>query len=283
MKSTAPNSSAFCQTGWKRGSENSLSATLPPIAAPFSPCFFIAVSSSCTASCGSCRVSEAEAGEAVRMGGAELRHLLVVNLDDLRGVVARRRGTRRDSPRAPPCPPSACPWRRSAAAPRSGASSAPRTWLIRTARLLSTSGRVSAKTQCAWVSMILTVLPFTATAVRRPVPWACAASSSPQLQNTTPLAAAPRRKFLRDVIGSRPPLLDLPAGSPESAPDASRKRCCVAAGVRPVPTRARASVASGAPPAPGSAPAGHPPPRAAGAGPRAAARQQSTPPIERVQ
>ena len=45
------------------GSENSTPATAPPIAAPFSPCFFTAVSSSCTARSGACRVSEAKAAK----------------------------------------------------------------------------------------------------------------------------------------------------------------------------------------------------------------------------
>ena len=43
MNSTAPSSSAFAQTGWNLGSANSSPATLPPIAAPARPYFFIAV------------------------------------------------------------------------------------------------------------------------------------------------------------------------------------------------------------------------------------------------
>ena len=63
MNNTAPSSSALAQTGWNFGSENSSPATLPPIAAPRSPCFFIAVSSCCTARSGNCRASEAKAAK----------------------------------------------------------------------------------------------------------------------------------------------------------------------------------------------------------------------------
>src|SRR5476649_1562766 len=56
--------------------------------------------------------------------------------------------------------------------------------------------------------MVRTFLPFTATGSVRPAFWAWARSSNPQLQNTTPVAAAApplrkfrRRKFRRVVIG----------------------------------------------------------------------------------
>src|SRR6476660_4120368 len=45
---------------WNFGSENSTPLTTSLIAAPFKPCFFTAVSSSCTARSGACRVREAK-------------------------------------------------------------------------------------------------------------------------------------------------------------------------------------------------------------------------------
>ena len=63
MNNGTPSSSALAHTGWNLGSENSTPATAPPIAAPFNPCFFTAVSSSCTARSGACRVSEAKAAK----------------------------------------------------------------------------------------------------------------------------------------------------------------------------------------------------------------------------
>ena len=63
MNSGTPSSSALAQTGSNFGSENSTPSTTPPIAAPFSPCFFTAVSSCCTARSGACRVSEAKAAK----------------------------------------------------------------------------------------------------------------------------------------------------------------------------------------------------------------------------
>ena len=73
----------MAHTGWNLGSENSAPPTAPPIAAPFSPCFFTAVSSSCTARSGACRVSEAKAAKRSGLDGAELGQLLVLQLDDL--------------------------------------------------------------------------------------------------------------------------------------------------------------------------------------------------------
>src|SRR5580658_2718079 len=61
MNSTAPSSSVLAQTGLNLGSENSAPATTSPIAAPFSPCFFTAISSSWAARAGSCNVNDANA------------------------------------------------------------------------------------------------------------------------------------------------------------------------------------------------------------------------------
>ena len=63
MNRGTPSSSALAQTGWNFGSEKSTPFTEPPIAAPFRPCFFTAVSSSCTARSGACKVSEAKAAK----------------------------------------------------------------------------------------------------------------------------------------------------------------------------------------------------------------------------
>src|SRR3982750_3008694 len=49
-------------------------------------------------------------------------------------------------------------------------------------------------------------LPLTLTGRRAAFGWAWAASSSPQLQNAIPLAAAPFKKFRRVVIGRLPQL-----------------------------------------------------------------------------
>src|SRR5262249_32445274 len=80
MNSTALSSSAFAHTGWNLGSEKSSPNTLPPIAAPRRPCFFIAVSSCCTAGSGYCRASEAKAA---KRSGREAH-----DLDDLGGGIA---------------------------------------------------------------------------------------------------------------------------------------------------------------------------------------------------
>src|SRR5215471_20367741 len=88
MNSTAPSSSAFAHTGWNLGSEKSSPNTLPPIAAPRRPCFFIAVSSCCTARSGYCRASEAKAAN---RSGREVHNsasFSFLDLDDLGGGVA---------------------------------------------------------------------------------------------------------------------------------------------------------------------------------------------------
>ena len=58
--STAPNSSAFAQTGWNRGSEKLTPSMLVPIAAPRRP-LRIASSSCFTARSGYCSVNDAKA------------------------------------------------------------------------------------------------------------------------------------------------------------------------------------------------------------------------------
>src|ERR1700743_1644186 len=83
MNTGTPSSSALAHTGWNLGSANATPATLPPIAAPFMPCFFTAVSSSCTARSGACKVSNP-----VGLRAAQLRQFLILNFDDLGSQIA---------------------------------------------------------------------------------------------------------------------------------------------------------------------------------------------------
>src|SRR3954451_11072967 len=212
MNSTAPNSSALAQTGWKRGSANPAPATLPPIAAPRSPCVFIAVSSCSTARSGNCSANEAKAAKrsgfdaqssasfsfCTRMiSAARSRSLRYQNgLIDSTSIstpcesIAFRRSSSDVVIKA--CLPASFigDWKAAVSSPISFSASWNRQW--------------------AWTSTVLTRLPLTMTGRRDALPagcWARAASSNAQLQNTMPaVAAAVFRKCRRLVIS--PPVLD---------------------------------------------------------------------------
>src|SRR5216683_2196010 len=210
MNSGTPSSSALAHTGWNLGSENSMPATWPPIAAPFRPCFLTAVSSSWTARSGACRVSEAKAA---KRSGLEAQSSASFSFWIFTIWVARSRslpyqkGLIDSTSMSTACASIAfnrlsismkASWASRTGGSWSDAASAPK------------SAPASRKWQCAWTSMVLTFLPLTAMGRVRMPACACARSTRPQLQKTIPVAAAvpPLRKFRRVVIAASLPGLD---------------------------------------------------------------------------
>src|SRR4051812_36946808 len=205
MNSTAPNSSALAQTGWKRGSANSAPATLPPIAAPRSPCFLTAVSSCWTARSGNCSASEAKAA---KRSGFEAHSSASFSFCTRTISAARSRSLRYQNglidstSMSTPCASIAL--RRSSSVmktcfPASGIGD------LKAATSSPISFSASWNRQWACTSTVLTRLPLTMTGRRGP-PDCCAraASSSAQLQNAMPAAAATVFRKCRRLVISPP-------------------------------------------------------------------------------
>src|SRR5579883_709605 len=244
MNSGTPSSSALAHTGWNFGSENSRPFTAPPTAAPLRPCFFTAVSSSCTARSGACRVSEAKAANrsgllahnsasfsfwiltilAARSRSRPYQKGLIDSTSmstACESIAARRLSTSMKASCAPFTTDGA--WIAWASAP----SSAPASW----------------NWQCEWTSIVFTRLPETITGSLRGVPCARAWSSRPQLQNTTPVARPPLRK-LRRVLMSAPPICRYGGAACRAA--VARSRACgrlhdSSTDAKPTQTRTRGS------------------------------------------
>ena len=197
-----PSSSALAHTGWNLGSENSTPATAPPIAAPFNPCFFTAVSSSCTARSGACKVSEAKAAKRSGLAAQSSASFSFCSLTIWPASSRSRpyqKGFMDSTSMSTACPSIAF----SRLSISMKASAAPLTGGSCTAAASAPSNApASRKWQWACTSMVLTFLPLTATGRVRDEPCACALSSRPQLQKTIPVAAAvpPLRKFRRVVM-----------------------------------------------------------------------------------
>src|ERR1700738_3672164 len=200
MNSGTSSSSALAQTGWNFGSENASPLTLPPIAAPFSPCFLPAVSSSCTARSGACSVSEAKPAN---RSGLEAQSSASFSFWILTTWPASSRSRLYQLGLIDSTSMStACASMAASRLPISTtASSAP---LTGDGGMSPSSLLASRNRQWAWTSMVLTRLPLTVTgSFCRDAPCACADCSRPQLQNTIPVATAalpPFRKLRRVVM-----------------------------------------------------------------------------------
>ena len=88
MKTSTPSSSALAQNGWNFGSANSLPATLPPIATPRSPSFFIAVFELLGGEIRKLQRDRRERRRSDRGAAAQTRPAFVLDADDLRDAVA---------------------------------------------------------------------------------------------------------------------------------------------------------------------------------------------------
>src|SRR5882724_4740318 len=203
MNRGTPSSSALAQTGWNLGSENSAPLTTSPIAAPFNPCFFTAVSSSCTARSGACREREAKAANRsglVAQSSASFSFWIFTICAARSRSRSYQNGLTDSTSMSMAC--------ESIAASRFSisikASGAPLTGgNCSLAASAPMSAPASWKWQCEWTSMVLMRFPPTVTgSVWRVGCCACARCRRPQLQKTMPVAAAapPRRKSRRVVM-----------------------------------------------------------------------------------
>src|SRR6476469_4170722 len=203
MNSTAPSSSALAQTGWNRSLEKSSPSTLPPIAAPFSPCFLIAVSSCCTARSGYCRLREAKAAKRSGRAAQSSASFSLLSSTILAAVsrsLPYQNGLIDSTSMS--IAMASMPLRRVSIAMK--CSCAPLVGGITLRACSPISAIDSWNRQCACTSMVLTRLPLTLTGSRRPPFCAFAKSSIPQLQNTIPAAAARLRKPRRVVMPVTP-------------------------------------------------------------------------------
>src|SRR5712692_7369352 len=208
MNKGTPSCSAFAHTGWNFGSENSTPFTTPPIAAPFNPCFFTAVSSSCTARSGACKVSEAKAAN---RSGFEAQSSASFSFWIFTIAAARSRsrlyqeGLIDSTSRSMACASMAA----SRLSISMNASAAPLTGGSWTAASAPSSAPASRKWQWACTSMVLTRLPPTMTgSFWRTGCSACALCKTPQLQKTMPVvtAAVPALRKSRLVRVTIPPI-----------------------------------------------------------------------------
>ena len=218
MNTGTPSSSALAHTGWNLESEKATPLTLPPIAAPFMPCFFTAVSSSCTARSGACRVSEAKPAN---RSGFEAQSCANFSFWILTTWAARSRSRSYQLGLTDSTSMSTA-WASIAASRLSismTVSSAPLTTL---GDIGPSSAVASGITQCACTSMVLTRLPPTMTgSFWRVGAWAWALCNRPQPQNTTPVATAalPVLKKSRRVVMMGFPSMSLAWSVPPSHAD----------------------------------------------------------------
>src|SRR5882757_2401697 len=194
MKSGTPSSSALAQTGWSLGSENSMPATWPPIAAPFRPCFLTAVSSSMTARSGACRVSEAKAANRSGLdaqSSASFSFWILTIWPASSRSLPYQKGLIDSTSMSTAC--ASITFSRLSISMK--ASSAPLTDGTCTAAASAPrSAPASRKWQCEWMSMVFTRLPLMLIGSERaPACWECAVFSSAQLQKTTPVLRNARR------------------------------------------------------------------------------------------